>query len=337
MSIGRCVAPLDTNKELIRKTTQHPRCLSHHHVGWLQDAVWRARERIGQIALLMLDGEWNCAPGVILHMRYFDKQHGRLIYDGRASTPEYWDQKWQADDTIRNRVMGIRSTYVSRITKRYLKPNDGMVIEGGCGLGQHVAALANSGYQSVGVDSAEGTIATLQRVIPELDIRLGDVRHLDFGDGAFVGYWSLGVIEHFWDGCRDIGIEMARVLRPGGYLFVAFPYMSPLRRLGAYLQCYPRWEGDSAPASFYQFALDHRRVVDDFRDWGFELVRARPLDGLKGTKDEIALLKPLFQVLYDYRGASLLVRGFRFILSNALALVGGHSMLLVFRRCAIED
>jgi SAM-dependent methyltransferase len=265
-------------------------------------------------------------------MRYYDSENSRLVYLGQSPNSDFWDNKWQADEAIRDRIMGVRSTYVSRITKRYIQPQDGLVIEGGCGLGQHVAALTNSGYQCLGVDSAEQTVSVLARTIPELDIRLGDVRHLDFDDGAFVGYWSLGVIEHFWDGYQDLGLEVARVLRPGGYLFVTFPYMSPLRRVKAFLRCYLLWQEDGVPASFYQFALDHRRVVDDFREWGFELVRARSLDGLKGTKDEIVSLKRWLQSLYDYRGASWSIRGFRAILSSALALVAGHSMLLVLRR-----
>ena len=265
-------------------------------------------------------------------MRYFDERNNRLIYIERQATPDFWDDCWQADISIREEIIGVKNTYVTRITKKYLKPTDGIILEGGCGRAQHIAALTNNGYQCIGLDSAQQTVRALQNAIPELDVRLGDVRHLDFEDAYFAGYWSLGVIEHFWDGYEHIELEMARVIRPGGYLFLAFPYMSPLRKLKARFGLYPKWEMEQSLSTFYQFALDHKSVIQDFAKYGFELVQARPLDGLKGTKDEVAVLKDLLQKLYDYRGASILIRGFRLILSTALSLVAGHNILLIFKR-----
>jgi len=265
-------------------------------------------------------------------MRYFDQENNRLIYFEKQATPDFWDSQWQADSSIRKDVIGAKSTYVTRIAQKYLKPEDGIILEGGCGRARHVAALSNNGYQCIGVDSAPKTVQALQDAVPELDVRLGDVRYLDFDDAYFAGYWSLGLIEHFWDGYEPIGREMVRVLRPGGYLFLSFPYMSPLRKLKVRLALYPKWQEGHTPASFYQFALDHKRVIRDFTAWGFELIQAKPLDGLKGTKSEVAPLKPPLQALYDYRGSSVVIRGFRFALSSALSLVAGHSVLLVLRR-----
>lgn len=264
--------------------------------------------------------------------RYFDKSNNRLIYILQKATPDFWDSHWEPDNLLREKIMGVKSSYVTRVTNNYLKPADGIILEGGCGRAQHVAALTNSDYQCIGIDSAAQTVQTLQSAIPELDVRLGDVLHLDFEHAYFAGYWSMGVIEHFWDGYEPIGREMARVIRPGGYLFLTFPYMSPLRKLKARLGFYPKWQASQMPASFYQFALDHKRVVLDFTEWGFDLVQSKPMYGLKGTKDEIAILKRYLQPLYDYKGSFLPIRAVRFVLSNVLSLLAGHSILLVFKR-----
>ncbi len=64
------------------------------------------------------------------------------------------------------------------------------------------------GYQSAGVDFAKETIERVKEIIPKLDVRVGDVRDLQFPDNYLTGYWSLGVIEHFWDGYYDILEEM---------------------------------------------------------------------------------------------------------------------------------
>jgi SAM-dependent methyltransferase len=169
--------------------------------------------------------------------------------------------------------------------------------------------------------------------MPEIDFRLGDVRNLHFDDGYFAGYWSLGVIEHSWKGYDEIAREMVRVLRPGGYLFLTFPHMSLLRRAKVRLGGYAPWQGaGEAPKAFYQFALDHGQVIDRFMHLGFTLRRSRKIDGIKGLKDEIDLLKPLLQPLYDYRGGCLLLKAGRYVLDRMLASWTGHVMILVLRK-----
>jgi SAM-dependent methyltransferase len=265
-------------------------------------------------------------------MRYFNQKNHRLIYFDQQASPDFWDKHWSVDCSIREKIMGTKDTWVTKVTRKYLKPEKGTILEGGCGLALHVAALVHNGYSCIGVDVAPETIRTIHKAVPELDVHLGDVRHLGFRDASFAGYWSLGVIEHFWEGYEAVGLEMARVLKPGGYLFLTFPYMSPLRKLKASLGRYPKWKASQTPASFYQFALDHRTVIRNFTQWGFDFVAVRPFDGLKGTKSEITILHRVFQKLYDYKGTSLFIRVSRALLSKALSLVAGHSILLIFNR-----
>jgi SAM-dependent methyltransferase len=264
--------------------------------------------------------------------RYFDVPKSRLICFRQRATPEFWDAQWGADRSIREEILHVQETFATRTTQGYLRPEDGMILEGGCGTGVHVAALTNSGYRCIGVDNAVQTVRTLNEAIPELDIRLADVHYLDSGDASFAGYWSLGVIEHCWDGYEAIGLEMARVIRPGGYLFLTFPYMSPCRRFKAVLGQCPVWERDQPPSNFYQFALDHQRVIRDFESWGFKLRKAKPMLGLRAAKDEILLLAPLLEKLYVYRGGSVPIRGLAALLSKLFTPVCGHQVLLVFSR-----
>jgi SAM-dependent methyltransferase len=265
-------------------------------------------------------------------MRYLDGQNRRLIYVSQQATPAFWDAYWTADQSLRQAILKQKDTFVSRTTRKYLEPEDGTILEGGCGIGIQVAALMNAGYKCIGVDYATQTVQLIQETVPELDIRLDDVRHLDFEDGFFAGYWSLGVIEHSWDGYTQIGLEMARVVRPNGYLFLAFPYMSPFRTIKAKLNRYPKWTEGQAPLGFYQFALDHKAVLHDFEAWGFELVRAKSMLGLRAMKDEIAVLRPLLEYLYDYKGACMLTKGIGLIVTKALTPLSGHQVLLVLRK-----
>lgn len=275
-------------------------------------------------------------PSLATIMRYYDSIHNRLIYLSQQATADYWDDHWETGTSLQQLLQKSQVTYISRITNRYLQPDDGPILEGGCGTGQHVAALTHQGYTCIGVDYAEKTVEAIHEAAPALDVRLGDITNLAFDDATFAGYWSVGVIEHFWNGYAVCAAEMARVVRPAGYLFVTFPQLSLLRRWKARAGSYPQWSTaestTESPDNFYQFALDHQQVARTFSAHGFTLTKALPLDGLKGFKDEMERLKAPLQKLYNYRGRSLPLRAMRFGLSQALAPLAGHSMLLIMQR-----
>jgi hypothetical protein len=139
------------------------------------------------------------------------------------------------------------------------------------------------------------------------------------------------VIEHFWEGYEGISREMARVIAPGGYLFLTFPSMSWLRTTKARLGMYEPWTGTSQqPQDFYQFVFDRKQVQRSIETQGFRLRRALPLDGVKGLKDETRLFKRGLTWLYNYRGNSRLVRRGHFVITNTLSWVAGHMSLLIF-------
>lgn len=267
-------------------------------------------------------------------MRYYDKNKRQLIYVEKTADANFWDGVWnnKPDEDIRKNLLSIKKSIVSTETKKYLKPSDGKILEGGCGNGQHVAALYKNGFHVIGVDFARETVFKLNKSVPEFEIEFGDVRSLPFPDENFSGYWSLGVIEHFFSGYESIMLEMKRVLIPGGYLFLTFPYMSVLRKVKAFLKSYPNFSGTDEPDEFYQYALDHRSVVQNFERNGFHLIRSKSMARIKGAKDELSFLRPHLQNLSNYNGNSIFVKIYGKTLDSIFSLLGGHSILLVFRK-----
>lgn len=267
-------------------------------------------------------------------MKYYDQRSGRLIYVGHRAIADYWDGVWGNVGIDRRSILERRGGYVSAITQRYVSPDAGRILEGGCGVGGEVAALKNAGYQVIGIDYAAKTVKALNEHVPELDIRLGDVRELDFEDGYFAGYWSLGVIEHFWEGYDSIAAEMWRVLRKGGYLFVSFPYMNFVRALKARLGVYPKWKGQELEG-FNQFALRPKEVRKHFERLGFEFVDARRLLARQGMQDEMPRLTSFMNKLYAYRGRSFALRAFRRLAHEAVSILQlfcSMSLLLVLKK-----
>lgn len=263
-------------------------------------------------------------------MRYYDHESKRLVYIEQAATPEFWDRQWEDEKLKKSILAGSKDRFVYPNTRRYLKPG-AKILEGGCGKGQFVYSLHTRGYDAYGIDFAPKIVEKAKIFVPELKLSVGDVRKLDYSNECFDGYWSLGVIEHFLGGYDQIASEMHRVLKPGGYLFLTFPYMSPLRRFKARLGIYPKHDPTKFDQThFYQYALPADLVIQQFTDLGFVLISKKPYEGFKGFKDESGPLKPLFQTIYNNK--SFLAQAIAYIISWILAPFASHAILLVFRK-----
>ncbi len=216
--------------------------------------------------------------------------------------PEFWDTHWLEKNKLSlDKIKINKWDYVVKNTLKYL-PKQATILEGGCGNGQQVLKLSKLGYNVIGLDYAPKTIELLQNNYPQLDFKLGDVRQLPFDDAYFDGYWSFGVIEHFYTGYSQIAHEMKRVLKPAGYLFLTFPHISKLRKRKAAKNKYPQWTNSkNLIDKFYQFALDEQKVIDDFSKLGFKFISLQHLSAVKGLKDENDNIKPFLQKIYDDR------------------------------------
>jgi len=192
----------------------------------------------------------------------------RLVYFHSNATPEYWDNIWINEGPP---APIERNHDVLRLTRKYL-PQGSKVLEAGCGRGDKVNAMALSGFNSFGIDFAPNTVNSAQIQFPNCKIQHGDVRNLEFENSSFDGYWSIGVIEHFWSGYEKILSEAHRVLRPGGYLFLSTPSFSPYRQYKARKGHYPVVDPPPIlePKDFYQFALGREEIESAIKRHGFE-------------------------------------------------------------------
>ena len=161
-------------------------------------------------------------------------------------------------------------------------------------------------------------------------MRKGDVRKLEIKTESIDAYWSLGVIEHFFDGYKQIANESSRVLKNKGYLFITFPSMNFLRKTKAKLGLYPIYDNQDKE-NFYQFALEPHQVIADFKKLGFNLVSKKRNNGLKGLKDESPkFLKFIFQKIYD--SDFIISKLISVLISKTMSFFCGHSIILVLRK-----
>jgi SAM-dependent methyltransferase len=265
-----------------------------------------------------------------MQIKYYDKVKKNIVCSDDKNYSFSWESFWSEQVIIPKKS---KDYFTVPITSKYLTKGS-LIFEGGCGPCDKVYALESGGFKVIGLDSAQSTISIIKNEDKQLKLVTGEVRSLPFKNESFDGYWSLGVIEHFYNGYHGIIKEGRRVLRKDGLMFITFPYMSWLRRLKAALGLYADLKMNYSEDGFYQFILKKEEVIDLCKSFNFVYLKGKPLDGIKGVKDEIKILKPVFQRIYDFRGSNIFLRGLRFLIGNFIVIfIGiGHSYLLILKK-----
>lgn len=99
---------------------------------------------------------------------------------------------------------------------------DGAALEIGCGVGGNLGTLTGHGLATFGVDLSERALSEARSARPEAHLTAADAARLPFSPGAFGLVVVTEVLEHVRHP-EPVVAEAARVLRPGGTLFVTSP------------------------------------------------------------------------------------------------------------------
>lgn len=227
-------------------------------------------------------------------MDFYTKVEGKRMVYGfleRNLQDNFWDSHWRYFD--RQSLERLYQFYLkgnlgqgvlAHVLKRYL-PQKGLILEGGCGLGQYVAALRVRGYDCIGVDSAHETVAKVKELFPDFPISSGDITKLDMEDNILAGYISLGVAEHFQEGPEPVLKEAWRLLKSNGYLIISVPqFIRDRERDGL------SWQ-DSAV--FYQYAFKAEEFREILESCGFFVRAEYGYESSFGLKLKSDLIKSL--------------------------------------------
>ena len=133
---------------------------------------------------------------------------------------KYLDESLHADarhETVSPPLLGSRIR--NDMLRAFLAPEaHDLVVDLGCGSGRTLLWNRDWGSRAVGIDISPFFSSDARRGI---DLLIGDLRRLPFGDGTFTKAFSLDVLEHLsLDALREMLAESSRVLAPGGELFV---------------------------------------------------------------------------------------------------------------------
>lgn len=99
----------------------------------------------------------------------------------------------------------------------------GVVADVGCGTGATSRLLTDQGLDVLGIDLSPNMIAEARRLNPDLGFEVGSMTKLAFDDGHFHAICAWYSVIHIPDELLPaVFSEFHRVLRPGGWVLVAF-------------------------------------------------------------------------------------------------------------------
>lgn len=133
-------------------------------------------------------------------------QWNRMSENWKQNSREMWEE-------------GSRKDVIPLFTK-HLRPEQGPILDAGCGDGYGTWTMAKMGFDMVGIDISIDMIHKAeQRKTPglKMEFQQADIIQLPFADQSFSGILSINVLE--WVESPLTGLqELRRILKPGGVL-----------------------------------------------------------------------------------------------------------------------
>ena len=140
--------------------------------------------------------------------------------DTFGETTKFLEESFHADgrdETVSPPLLSaaVRNTMLRRFLE--MTSND-IVLDLGCGSGRFCVWSLDTGAHVVGTDT--GTFFA-REARSSVDLVVGELRKLPFADGSMTKAYTIDVLEHLSpEGLKATLDEVARVLKPGGALFV---------------------------------------------------------------------------------------------------------------------
>ena len=100
-------------------------------------------------------------------------------------------------------------------------PENGKVLDAGCGYGKELKLFAEAGYEVTGIDYSRGMLEQAKKAVPGVKLAQMDVRNLGLAPETFDAVWCNAVLIHLRSEDAQKALkEFRRVLKPNGVLYV---------------------------------------------------------------------------------------------------------------------
>ena len=239
-----------------------------------------------------------------------------LVEDYFDQNAQNWSELYKEAQRANDYVLADRKAAAVDFVVKSL-PDGGRVLDAGCGAGPLAVELVGRGYYVPGVDVSEKMIEACRSNLeakgfdPSLyDLTHGDVFKAGFADGEFDCVSALGFLQYQDDELASLQ-ELARILKPGGVLFVSGPTKTRISNWFGLAPWYRKMRWGSVLPEGHQVLntiSDHyytpgrmRKLLDAA---GFDVLEGRGhgycnfafIGGRLGLKGELALHRGLTKV-----------------------------------------
>ena len=154
----------------------------------------------------------------------------------------------------------------------------------GCGPGHIASYLATLGLPTTGIDISPGMIEIGRRRYPDVPFRLGSLLALPATDGELAGAIAFYSIINLAPADRpEAFTEMYRVIRPGGWLLVAFHTNLAGHEPGEIMHA-DQWWGEEVDLDFHYIDADD--VMKEMSAAGFAIMARTDREPFAGVEHE---------------------------------------------------
>ncbi len=151
-----------------------------------------------------------------------------------------WYEAWFNKDYLKLYAYRDRKeaqAHVEFVRSKLAMPKGSRVLDLGCGAGRHTLWLAEHGYDVVGIDRsetliAEAKLAAQRHGLGDLELHIGDMRHLDsYGSFDYIlsFFTSFGYFETPEEDATVLK-SVAAALRSGGHFVLDFLHPDQVKR-----------------------------------------------------------------------------------------------------------
>jgi len=136
------------------------------------------------------------------------------------------------ENSVRSKLYKVRYTTVSEYVREFVKSNDAIIIDAGCGDGVFFSEIICEYPQLVGLDLSIKSLLYIkeQKQIQHVPLIQGDIENLPFKSNELLSVVCIETLEHLMNIEKGLQ-EIHRVLRPNGVLIATVPFTPNLRNV----------------------------------------------------------------------------------------------------------
>lgn len=203
----------------------------------------------------------------------------RITYRS-SGVREYWAKRWAsipADEPMEN-----LSVYPLKYAELTIQDQAGTILEAGCGAGRVLRYYKDRGYSIIGMDYIEAAVKKLRATDPELQVEVGDITRLTYGDERFRTVLAFGLYHNLQGESLDRAMaETFRVMESGGRVCASFRADNLQTRLTDWLADFRAGKAaQNGVREFHKLNLTRGEFEDLFRCAGFILEQTFPVENM---------------------------------------------------------